>query len=527
MTTKSRWLAMTMLTLVMARLSAAELVNYQVGDKAAKDVATPVALDVIDPEATAALRFEEAIKTPAVFRFNAETASAVENRFLELATQTHTNFVAAVQNNFHAGKISEDVINSPDFGYFITAFNIKHRDFPVTSELAAEWARGNDGQTILDGSLNIIRGSYKQPLRADELPTQFLMGETVRLVPVKSQEAKLSADTAEQHGKLIITSSLLTLSQAQMQLRKQFQLEQQPYARALSALLKADCTADAELTDLIRSNATHQLTVARHFDPGQIVIRRGETVDAGTKVVLDTMNEKLMPGLLTQEISAERARVEQEQEQAQASRWQALQAAKAAQQSPIATARSQVQTDSFSARARQIYTQYVWLIDGLAAILGITVAVLGWRLLRRQPKVTTLPSGTFLAPPAKVEVAQPPAITPQVAHEVAQEVAQVVRETVMQEMALQRRELMLAQQSAADEIAELVQRLDRVQAPFQERLEAYEVQIKQLESELAARTEENRELLKAKIELMRRQLEYEKVRNSEGSWQPIDGPDRN
>ena len=123
-----------------------------------------------------------------------------------------------------------------------------------------------------------------------------------------------------------------------------------------------------------------------------------------------------------------------------------------------------------------------------------------------------------------VAIATPLEVAP--AADIGPKVAQAVRDAVMQEMALQRRELMLAQQMAADEIAELVQRLDQVQAPLQERLQAYEAQIQRLEGELAARNEENRELLKAKIELMRRQMEYERVRTS-GDWQSIDGGTRN
>jgi hypothetical protein len=93
----------------------------------------------------------------------------------------------------------------------------------------------------------------------------------------------------------------------------------------------------------------------------------------------------------------------------------------------------------------------------------------------------------------------------------APQVAQAVREAVMQELAMQRRELMLAQQAATDEIVALVQRLDQLQLPMQERLRAYEGQIQRLEKELAARAEENRELLKLKIDMMRRQLERERA----------------
>ena len=85
--------------------------------------------------------------------------------------------------------------------------------------------------------------------------------------------------------------------------------------------------------------------------------------------------------------------------------------------------------------------------------------------------------------------------------------AQVLKEALVQELAVQRKDLLQAQQIAATEIAQLTQHLDEVRAPIQERLRSYEARIQELEQELAARTEENRELLKLKIEMMRRQIE--------------------
>jgi hypothetical protein len=84
---------------------------------------------------------------------------------------------------------------------------------------------------------------------------------------------------------------------------------------------------------------------------------------------------------------------------------------------------------------------------------------------------------------------------------------------VVQELAAQRRELLRAQENAAMEMVALIRRLDSLQAPLQERMRAYESRIQELEKELAARTEENQELLKLKIEMLRRQLETERVSN--------------
>ena len=95
----------------------------------------------------------------------------------------------------------------------------------------------------------------------------------------------------------------------------------------------------------------------------------------------------------------------------------------------------------------------------------------------------------------------------------APHLAQMLKETVVQELAMQRRELLKAQEEAALEIAAMIRRFDSVQAPLQERLRSYEARIQELEKELSALNEENRELLKLKIEMIRHQLEVERVHN--------------
>ena len=56
-------------------------------------------------------------------------------------------------------------------------------------------------------------------------------------------------------------------------------------------------------------------------------------------------------------------------------------------------------------------------------------------------------------------------------------------------------------------MAEMERRLSELHAPLQERLRTYEARIADLENALVAKGEENRELIKAKIDLLRKQLE--------------------
>jgi DNA-binding transcriptional MerR regulator len=74
----------------------------------------------------------------------------------------------------------------------------------------------------------------------------------------------------------------------------------------------------------------------------------------------------------------------------------------------------------------------------------------------------------------------------------------------------QRSSLLDTQERAAADVAELEERLAKIHAPLQERLRAYEQRIRDLERELALKGEENRELIKAKIQLTKEHLEAAK-----------------
>jgi hypothetical protein len=142
------------------------------------------------------------------------------------------------------------------------------------------------------------------------------------------------------------------------------------------------------------------------------------------------------------------------------------------------------------------------LIVTLAGISTGALLVFGWQVARERKRA--------LVPAPAVQLPMPLTNTSHTTNtSLAPEVAQAVREAVVQELAAQRRELLLAHQAATEEIAALVRRLDELQVPMQERLHTYETRIQTLEQELAIRTAENRELLKLKIETTRQQLQTE------------------
>ena len=83
---------------------------------------------------------------------------------------------------------------------------------------------------------------------------------------------------------------------------------------------------------------------------------------------------------------------------------------------------------------------------------------------------------------------------------------------LLQKLMHQRSGLLTSQQRAEQEVAELEQRLEKLHAPLEERLRAYERRIAELEKDLASKGDENRELIKAKIDTARKRLESKRTK---------------
>ena len=473
-------------------LFAKDLAAYRLNDSAAADIVTPVALDVVDPAATATLKSAQAMRTPAIFRICNDLTNALASEFLAGFAAARSNFTAAVQDNYHQPTLDNKAIASPDFGYFITAYNFKNKNFPVTTALAKAWVRGKPGLTEQKRLLDMLLLTMQHPIRPDDGPEKFSIGETLRLVPVSNSDEKLSLADAEARGKLVTDVSLTTLSQLRIIFRREFtDADEQPLARALTALLQPNCFPDPALTQLARDRAVNHLIVADHYDAGQLIVKQGAVIDAKAKRALDQMSEKLagriVPPTATATVVAK------------------------TDAPPIAPVEIPAQNDApkktilisaVVSPALSIRARYEILAGTLAAICVAASLVL-WRWIYRRRAAA--------APAFASDLTEQ---SPTMLHaDLAPHLAQVVKDALVQELAVQRRELLVSQQIATSEIIGLVQRLDEMQMTMQERVQTYELQIQTLEKQLAARTEENHELLKLKIEMIREQLEVERNRN--------------
>jgi|GEM_PF-5718441 hypothetical protein len=168
-----------------------------------------------------------------------------------------------------------------------------------------------------------------------------------------------------------------------------------------------------------------------------------------------------------------------------------------------------------------------WLLTALNAAAVVCFA-LWWRWMDRKPATPASSPSLALAPiDAAEEVGWK---TRALAAEArADKAAALLKTRLMPQLARwmmgelvkrllhQRTDLLTSQQRAEQEVAELEKRLEQLQTPLEDRLKAYERRIADLERELAVKGEENRELLKARIESARKKLASERA-NAPVAW---------
>lgn len=440
---------------------ARDFTAWRVGDTADQEVITPVALDVIDAQATAARRAEALAKTPAVFRVISSITNTMVVKVSAAFAEAHANFLAGLQQKFQQTSLNETAVQSAAFADFVAAFNAQNKKFPVTAALAAQWAQGESGLATQTNLVEQLLTTTSRPVRPDTEADGLEPGDTVRLVPVRSSKETVTLDKAEQRGTIVPLTSVTTVTRLRGLFRRDFSTEDQAVARVLATYIHPNAELDTNLTQQARERAVSRVAaVVQHYAAGQAVVRRGQVLDAKAKSALAQLNEILPPEPASQPVPVA---------------------------TPVKIPKPEVQPVP---ALNNPPAKNLWPVAVIAAVS--TLALLGiwrWLLASRRRSAVTVP-----ALPA----------------ELAPQIAEMLKLAVVQELAVQRRELLQTQQIAAEEVVRLMHRLNELHAPSQERLATYERRIVELETELSVRTEENRELLKLKIDLLRQQIETER-----------------
>lgn len=456
-----------------AQAPVKKLSGYQVGDVVPADITTPVELVVIDREASAALREKEAAKIPAFVRLDPQAAERAVAAMRAALVDFREEFLITLEVRFGTRRLSNAQLKSPEFKNLHEVYRNLHKKFPLTLSLASKWAQGGDWAELETLFITRVRAAMTAGyIRADDLPAEAKSGPPqVRLITGAINEAAPDWAKLEKDSPPAPRQSLIPVTKARNEFRVSLVGEEKPYARFLTAFIQPNCAYDVALTRANRARRTDAIWAADKFRAGEVIARAGEPLTPRVKAALD-------------QLAAQSAVVE------------------------------------LRARDRRWETYWPWLaFAGGAGVVFILVR----RARPRASGMEVVPGTPLAAASAADLLAEKSAsrillANPALRARLMPHFAAMVKEKIVTHLLSQRRQLIAAQQQAAAEIAALEERLERIHAPLQERVKAYETRISDLEKELEARTAENRELINATIALAKQRLEEEKSGARVVSW---------
>jgi membrane-associated HD superfamily phosphohydrolase len=469
-------------------LSAKDLGDYQLGDRAEEDIVATSKLNFVDVDATKAEREQEAQRIPVVLRYYTNAGAGVEAQFRQAFASTREDFLRSVEKLFGHRTLSAEDLNSFKFQSLVLLFEKQNQSFPMSASRAMRWASGADDNAYRDSLVAPLRQAMSSVIPPETMPPDFSLGETVRLIPLGNASQRISEVDATQTGRNFAQTNLTSLATARENLIDIFPEEDREVGNFLATLLEPNCAVDEAITQQLRAKRTERVWSVSNFEPGQIIARRGQIIDGKIKMAIDHLKEKKMVGQL-----------------------QDLQVKQQAAVSQLQQIVAEDKTKGARTQARAF-----WLA-GILAVVVLILAVATWQLAQRRHAVLLVPAqiGGAAAWQQRALTAEQRTHTLQSAARagLAAHLSQWVSGVLTQRLISQRHTLLETHDTAAAEIAALEARLEQVQAPLQARLAAYERRIAELERELAARDAENRELLRAKIDTMRKQLEEERGKN--------------
>jgi len=496
--------------LAAVSLRAQEPTSHRIGDTISDDILTPVPLQVMNPEATVEFRQKQGLRVPAICRYETGAAEETERRLGEAFDRTRGAFLQAVTVTFQRPVLSRETTALAEFRQLVASFPIAEGKFPLTTNLAVEWATTASGEAVKESLAARLREAMQRPIQPDAAPDGFQLGPELRLVAAAKPGETFTVEDAEQRGMVLMQSNVITLTRARAELENGFPAEESGVARFVASLLRPNCVPEIELTRQARGRLTDPIFAADLYSAGQAIARRGQIVDAKIKAALDQLATAVAVDRLQQRIGDAKA----------------------------VMARTQ-------ARNR-------WLVAGLASVTLVLLLVL-LQLARQRQRVSLLPARlageggntavvscpscqeTIVLPASQVaavvasaEAWRQRALAAEARADHANaairsgalvQFARLAKDRFIGGLLRHRRQLLDAQQTATEEMSQFERRLDELQAPLKERLHVYEQRIAELEEAIAAKGEENRQLIEAKIQTTRKQMETERLRSSvELNW---------
>jgi membrane-associated HD superfamily phosphohydrolase len=460
--------------------------DYQVGDKAAADIITPVQMVVVDEERTEALRQQEAQRVPPIFLWNTNVAAETEVKMLTAYTAAKEGFLKSVERAYKTRTLDGEAVAQERFGKLIGTYQKQNRSFPLTTNIAALWALGESDQPILEDLATTLRETLRAWIRVDTLSANARLGPSqVRLISIGSMAQFTSdLDAALAQSVPFYKSNFVSVTQSRKNLQAKFGPETQWAAKFLAGFVRENCVCDENVTWQQRARRTDPILTADTYEAGAVVAKAGTLIDRKIKAALDELARRT---------------------EAETVKAQAAEQRRGAEMVAVQLRRDASEANAQKQRTEQRYVgMLVVLSSGFIGLGGI------WLITRRrQSPASELP----VLAGANAQVAVPAADADA---RLLPDFRSWIRRHFVRRLLQSNVALTEIQRQALLRVGDLERRLEDIKGPLQDKLMAYEERITELEHELKTKGAENRELLKATIKMARERLEAQRAREGVG-----------
>jgi hypothetical protein len=434
---------------------------------------------VVDQERTETLREREAAKVPVVFRHYTNAAAEAELKMLTAYNSAKEGFLKSLERSFKTRKLEAETIEQERFGRAVAAYYKANRTFPLTTNLATLWALGEQDQIVLEDLTSTLRQAMRGYIRPDTLSAIAKSGPgQVRLVPRGSTNA-LELDRALGRSINFYRTNFVAVGRVRKDVQARFGLDEQWAGKFVSSFVRENCVCDEPLTLLSRARRTDPIISAETYEAGAVVAKAGELIDTRVKIALDELRRRTEGDVIKAQVAEEKRKAE--------------------------TIAAELEATQAKVTQAEVEKRNLRLVLVGAGALGVAMVV-GLLIARgRRPRTMAMaPAGS-----ANAQLNSALA-TPAVRSSVVAEMTRWLKEHFAQRLITSNAAIVETQRLAALQVAELERRLEEMNGPLQNRLQAYEQRITELEQQLTAQGAENRELLKATIKMARERLEAQR-----------------
>lgn len=431
----------------------AQIPEYAPGELADVSVVTPVTLSVVDPDATALKRKKAGEQVPPVFRFDASVGDEMAGRFAKAYENFKELFREGLNRTWPEG-VGADDLRSDAFLDYRTSFRDFHRDFPLTDQLAQIWATGDDADSLRNLTVAAIRDAL----------SRYVVDDTQQVFAQPYDEILLSSPTnaggVSEVGNLetkasgLPTRSLQTLGEARSRVVRELGDQGSAWAAYAAKFLQPNVTFDGQFTAEAREYVAKDLDVRTNFA-------------AGAKLVSAAYPVSPIQAAALQELKTHY------QSESVGKEWQ--------EAWPAAFGVCFIITGAFVIRASKRQNR---------GLIPLSRATLSARGIRSANEAETVRRGVIAGLTTWLKTA-------------------FVRRLIQQRDAA-----IAAQTDVSQQVEVINKRLTRLHPEIRERVADYERRIAALEKELKGANEMNRELIKTKISLARKELEIEKAKSN-------------